>query len=84
MRPLEAAALREAVATAANISDEAVRKQVYLSLAASQAALELRLTPTERSDHETCERLTERLNQLCDRSEVPLDELEELISGNPT
>jgi hypothetical protein len=84
VRPLEAAALREAVATAAAMSDEAVRKQTYLSLAASQAALELELTPAERTDHETYDRLTERLDQLRDRSQVPLDELEERVSGNPT
>ena len=84
VRPLDSETLRDAVATAASMSDEAVRKQTYLSLAASQAALELELTPTERTDHDTYGRLMERLDQLRDRSEVPLDELEEQVSGNPT
>ncbi|WP_424019235.1 HalX domain-containing protein [Halorientalis pallida] len=83
VRPLEPETLREAVATAAAMSDEAVRRQTYLSLAASQATLELELTPTERADHDTYERHTERLDQLRARSETPLDELEERVSGHP-
>ncbi|RXK49321.1 HalX domain-containing protein [Halorientalis pallida] len=84
VRPLDPEPFREAVATAASMSDEAVRKQTYLSLAASQAALELELTPTERSGHDVYDRHVERLDQLRDRSEAALDELDERLSGHPS
>ncbi|MFB6178345.1 MAG: HalX domain-containing protein [Halorientalis sp.] len=80
VRPLDETEVAATVETMADRSDEAVQKQEYLALAASQAAMQIELSPHETAENEAYEMLTERIQQLRDRSEVPLEQFEDELS----
>ena len=73
--PVDEATLAETVERVATLSDEEVQKREYVSLAATQAALELRLSPSERQSSEEYDRLTERIDALRDRADGSLDDV---------
>lgn len=83
-RPFGAASFRETIDRLADLSDEAVQKQELLSLAASQAALELELSRDELAESDVYEELTTRLGTLRERADEPLDELERQLSRSPS
>lgn len=84
VRPLVESTLVETVTEMATRSDETVQKQEYLALAASQAAMEIELSPDEPSDNENYETLTERIEELKQRTDVPLEQLEDEIADSLT
>jgi FixJ family two-component response regulator len=73
--PTDEATLLEAVERVAALSEEEVQKREYVSLAATQAALELQLSPSERQSSEEYDRLTERIDALRDRADGSLDDV---------
>jgi FixJ family two-component response regulator len=75
VRPVEETALVDAVAAAVDLTDEEVQKQEYVSLAATQAAMELDLSPAERESNDQYDRLTDRISALRDRAEGSLDDV---------
>jgi len=75
VRPLDASTLVAAVDAAAALSDREVQKQEYVSLAATQAAMELDLSPAECASSEQYERLTDRISAVRDRADGSLDDV---------
>ncbi|MFD1587312.1 HalX domain-containing protein [Halorientalis brevis] len=84
VRPVAESTLLETVETMAARSDEAVQKQEYLALAASQAAMEIELSPAETDEHETYEQVTSRIEDLRSRIDVPLEEFEDELADSLT
>jgi FixJ family two-component response regulator len=78
--PVDESTLAETVGRVAALSDEGVQKREYVSLAATQAALELQLSPSERQSSEEYDRLTERIDALRDRADGSLDEVGDQIA----
>jgi DNA-binding response OmpR family regulator len=81
VKPVDEAGLRATVEAMAVRTDEDVQKQEYVSLAATQAAMDLELSPDEKSDSEAYTRLTDRIDSLRERADVPIDELKEQVDG---
>jgi hypothetical protein len=75
VRPVDDDALRSAVDSAADLTDDAVQRQEYVSLAATQAAMDLRLSPAERESSDQYDRLTDRISALRDRADGSLDDV---------
>lgn len=75
VRPLDGSALAAAVESAAGLSDDEVQRQEYVSLAATQAAMELDLSPAERESNDQYDRLTDRIAALRDRADGSLDDV---------
>lgn len=84
VRPIQESTLVETVETMAERSDETVQKQEYLALAASQAAMEIELSPGETADNDAYETLTKRIEQLRSRIDVPLEQFEDEIADSLT
>lgn len=79
VHPVERSDLESVVESMVDLDTVEVQKAEYLALAASQAALELQLSPTERHESEEYEQLTERIGALRERAAEPLEELEEAV-----
>lgn len=75
VRPVDEADLVAAVDSAAGLSEEEVQKQEYVSLAATQAAMELKLSPAERESNDQYDRLTDRISDLRERADGSLDDV---------
>lgn len=75
VRPLDEPTLAAAVESAADLSEAEVQKQEYVSLAATQAAMDLNLTPAERESSDQYDRLTDRIDALRDRADGSLDDV---------
>ena len=84
VRPVDESTLVETTAAMADRSDETVQKQEYLALAASQAAMEIELSPDETDENETYEQVTRRIEQLRNRIDVPLEEFEDELADSLT
>jgi len=78
--PVDESTFVETVERVAALSEEEVQKREYVSLAATQAALELQLSPSERQSSEEYDRLTQRIDALRDRADDSLDDVGDQIA----